>query len=174
MPTPYLIGVAAALLLPAAAPAQPRRIESAQVAADLAYGVCPVFLAGRFPLNSPPLAEQGFATAIRKETHPSFGELEMVTAKRSDGDISFGGAPGKLCTVVVTGAKRDSALAKLRENMAGTGMTFEPVPHTGPQYPDVTVETFRAPVRDQAVYLQLIQAGGSRPSVVFQMFPLAQ
>ena len=56
--------------------------------------------------------------------------------------------------------------------MFSTGLAFEPVPHSGPQFPDMTIETFRAPVKDHAIYLQLIQAGGAAPSVTAQIFAL--
>jgi hypothetical protein len=177
----FLLGLAAAFLLPSAAPAQPKPGQAqppqgdlAEIASDLAYGVCPLFLAGRFPLTAPVLAQQGFGTAIQKRSHPSFGELQMVVARRNDGEIGFGGAAGKVCVVVATGGKREAALAKLRGNMFATGFAFEPVPHSGPEFPDMTVETFRAPVKDQAIYLQLIQARGATPSVTAQIFGLAK
>jgi hypothetical protein len=169
-----LLGIAAALLLPSAASAQPAKGDFADVASDLAYGVCPLFLAGRFPLTTPVLAERGFGTAIQKRPHPSFGELQMVTARRNDGEISFGGLAGKVCIVIATGAKREAALEKLRGNMFATGFPFEPVPHSGPEFPDMTIETFRAPVQDHAIYLQLIQARGPAPSVTAQIFALAK
>ncbi|HEX9966096.1 MAG TPA: hypothetical protein VGB04_14055 [Allosphingosinicella sp.] len=195
MPKRFLLGIAAALLLPSPAAAQPRPVPAqprpvpaqptpvpaqptqgdlAETASDLAYRVCPLFLAGRFPLTAPVLAERGFGTAIQKRDHPSFGELQTVSARRSDGEISFGGLPGKVCVVVATGGKREAALAKLRGNMFATGFAFEPVPHSGPEFPDMTIETFRAPVQGHAIYLQLIQARGATPSVTAQIFALAK
>lgn len=177
----FLLGIAAASLIASTAPAQPGKgpaqasqSDLAEMASDLAYGVCPLFLAGRFPLTTPLLAQRGFGTTTQKRTHPSFGDLQMVSAKRNDGEISFGGLANKVCIVVATGEKRDAVLEKLRGNMFGTGLAFEPVPHSGPEFPDVTIETFRAPVQDHAIYLQLIQARGATPSVTAQIFALAK
>lgn len=163
-----------AVLLTPAASAQPRTYEVAEIAGDLAYGFCPLFLANSFPLTDPRLAERGFSPAIAKQPNPRFGELQMVNAKRADGEVAFGGVPGKICTVVVTGDKRSAALVKLREAMSWTGLDFKPAPHTGAKLPGVTVETFKAPVDGQVLVLQLIEAGGATPSVAAQMFGMAE
>ena len=165
-----LLAAACAVLLPAAAGAQAREYSAEEIASDLAYGFCPLFLAGQFPLTSPQLAERGFGPAIQKQPHPRVGEMSLVSAKRADGEIAFGGAQGKVCTVVVMGEKRDAALAKLRETMSWTGLNFEPTPHTGPQIPGVSVETFKAPVEGQFLHVQLIQASGPTPMVSVQLF----
>lgn len=164
-----------ALLLAPAASAQPREYEVAEIAGDLAYGFCPLYLANIFPLDSPQLAERGFSPKVAKQAHPRFGELQMVSARRADGEIAFGGVAGKICTVVVTGDKRSAALAKLREAMSWGGLDFKPTPNTGATLPGVTVETFKAPVDGQMLYLQLIEASvGPAPSVVAQLFGMAE
>ncbi len=165
---------ACALLLPAAASAQPRTYEMAEIAGDLAYGFCPLFLAGAFPLTDARLAERGFSPAIARQANARFGELQMVNAKRSDGEIAFGGVAGKICTVVVTGDKRADALTRLRETMSWTGLDFKPAPHTGAQLQGVTVETFKAPVDGQVLVVQLIQSGGAIPAVSAQLFGMAE
>ena len=165
-----LLGAAAALLLASAAPAQPREYGYEEIASDLAYGFCPLFLAGQFPLNSPQLAERGFGTAIEKQPNPRFGELEVVTLKRADGEIAFGGAAGKVCTVVLGGGKRAAALEKLRETMSWTGLDFKPVPNHVAPPAGVEVETFRAESGAQALYVQLIEAGGPTPAAMAQLF----
>lgn len=163
-----------ALLLPPSASAQPRTYEVAEIAGDLAYGFCPLFLANAFALDDPRLAERGFSPAVAKQANPRFGELRMVSAKRPDGEIAFGGVAGRVCTVVVTGDKRAAALARLRESMSWTGLDFKPAPHTGAKLPGVTVETFKAPVDGQMLVVQLIEAGGATPSVSAQLFGMAQ
>ena len=173
---PALVSAAASVLLLAATglEAQPRTYEVAEIAGDLAYGFCPLFLANAFPLDDPRLAERGFSPAIARQANPRFGGLQMVNAKRADGEVAFGGVPGRICTVVVTGEKRGEALAKLREAMSWTGLDFKPAPHTGAKLPGVTVETFKAPVDGQMLVLQLIEAGGAVPSVSAQLFGIAE
>jgi hypothetical protein len=96
--------------------------------------------------------------------------MEMVTAKRPDGEIGFGGAAGKACTVVVSGAKREAALAKLRSSMAFMGLDFQPSANVGPEIAGVTVETFKATLEAQTLYIQLVQATAPLPVVAAQLF----
>ena len=169
--------VAWALMLPAAASAQAgeqrpfdeqRPID--EDAADLAYGYCPLYLAGQFTLAGPLLESRGFDKTIQKQPHPRVGEMEMVTSKRPDGELGFGGAVGKACTVVVTGPKRDAALATLRKNMAFMGLDLRPVANPGPAVAGLEVETFRAPVEGQMLYVQLVQGSAPTPIVAAQLF----
>ena len=162
---------AAALLIAPAATAQDAAKPIPEIAADLAYGYCPLYLAGQFPLaGNPQLAALGFGGKVQKMPHPKFGEFEQVALKRDDGEIGFGGAPGKACNVVVTGTQRDAALAKLRSSMAFMGLDFKPSDKPSPQVPGVTVETFTAPVEGQFLHVQLIQGGGPTPMVSAQLF----
>jgi hypothetical protein len=157
-----------------AAPAQPpvRQQPIDEVAADLAYGLCPLFLAGPFSLTGPELAERGFGKTITKLPHPRLGEMSTVTAKRPDGEIVFGGAAGKNCTVIVDTPQRAPVLARLHANMAFTGLGFKPVPNPGASPEGLAVETFKAPVDNQFLYLQLIQVGGPAGTgpVIAQLF----
>lgn len=165
----------AALLLlsiPAAAAAQLREQPIDETAADLAYGLCPLFLAGQLTLTGPELAERGFGKDVMKQPHPRIGEMSLVGARLPDGEIAFGGAAGKACTVVVTGAKRPAVLARLRSSMAFMGLDFKPAPAPGPPLAGVTVETFRAPVEGQMLYVQLVQSGGATPAVTAQLFAM--
>jgi hypothetical protein len=169
-----LAGAGLALALLAAPASAQRDYKFDEIAADAAYGLCPLFLAGQFPLTSPQLAERGFGSAVHKKSHPRFGELQIVAVKRAEGEIAFGGAPGQVCMVVVTGPGRDTALARLRETMSFMGLPFKPVPHQGPQLAGVSVDTFRAPVERQFLTVQLIQATGPTPSVSAQLFATNQ
>ena len=164
-----LAAAAAAALLAAPASAQ-RTYGYEEIASDLAYGFCPLFLAGMFPLDSPQLAERGFGKEVATQPNPRFGEVSMVTVKRAEGTISFGGAAGKVCTVVATGNKRAAALARLRETMAWTGLDFKPAEHNGPKLPGVTIDTFKAPADAQFLNVQLIDIAGEEPSIVAQLF----
>ncbi|HEX8624907.1 MAG TPA: hypothetical protein VF782_07490 [Allosphingosinicella sp.] len=172
---------AAALLLsiPAAAAAQVREQPIDEVAADLAYGFCPLLLAGQFSLTGPELAQRGFGKSVFKQPHPRVGEMSLVEAKRPDGLIHFGGAAGKACTVVVQAPKstRDAVLARLRRNMAFMGLDFKPAASPGPSIPALAkakVETFRAPVEKQFLYLQHIQMDDPAGVVVAQLFATDQ
>ena len=166
------LATVALLLAAAPAAAQPREYSVEEIAGDLAYGFCPLFLAGQFPLDAPQLAERGFDPNVTTQPHPRVGEMSMVSARRADGEIAFGGAAGKACTVVVSGERREAALAKLRETMSWTGLDFQPTANTGPDIPGVTVETFKAPVEGQMLYVQLIRASGPTPAVVVQLFAM--
>ncbi|HET9640418.1 MAG TPA: hypothetical protein VFP12_14555 [Allosphingosinicella sp.] len=176
-----MLRILAALLLlplPAAAAAQVREQPIDEVAADLAYGFCPLLLAGQFSLTGPELAERGFGKTVSKQAHPRLGEMSLVEAKRPDGEIAFGGAAGKACTVVVRAPKaRSAVLARLRSSMSFMGLDFKPAPSPGPNVPelkDAAVETFRAPVDNQFLYLQHIQVGGPAGTgpVVAQLFAM--
>jgi hypothetical protein len=151
------------------ASAQPREFGFADIAADLAYGFCPLFLAGQFPLTSPQLAERGFGAAIMTEPHPQFGEVKLVSMKRAEGDIAFGGASGKLCTVVVRGSGRTAALARLKETMSYTGLDFKLV-QSPPAPAGVTVQSYKAAVDAQFLNVQLVEGVEGGPVVVAQMF----
>ncbi len=179
--TDTLRTLAAALLLsiPAAAAAQVREQPIDEVAADLAYGFCPLFLAGQFSLAGPELEARGFGKAVTRQPHPRVGEMSLVEAKLPDGQIAFGGAAGKACTVIVSAPKstRGAVLARLRSSMAFTGLDFKPAASPGPSVPALagsTVETFRAPVEKQFLYLQHIQMAGPAGPVVAQLFATDQ
>ena len=165
-----LLAAVASLAAAAPAGAQPREYGFSEIAADMAFGFCPLFLADEFPLTSPELGERGFATAIQKQANPRFGELQTVSVKRAEGEIGFGGSPGKFCSVVIMGTGRDAALAHLREAMSYTGLDFKPAAQNGPQIEGITVEAFKASVEGQFLNLQLIRAGGPTPMVMAQMF----
>jgi hypothetical protein len=161
----------------AAAFAQPARTQPVEeIAADLAYGFCPLFLAGRFALNSPELAQRGFGSTVLRQPHPRIGEMSLVSAKLPDGEISFGGASGKACTVVVKSAKPAVVLDKLHASMAFMGLDFQPAAAPGPAVagvPASAVETFRAPVEKQFLYVQIVRVDGGRAgpaAVVAQLF----
>lgn len=160
---------------PSGIPAGPRKFTTDEVVADLAYGYCPLFLANRFSLTGPELAERGFSPAVVKQANPRFGEVQMVTAKRSDGEVAFGGSPGQVCTVILSGEKvKGVALARLHAAMSWTGLDFKPAPNMSPALPDVTVHTFKAPVKGQFLVLQLIEVGGAAPSVIAQLFATSE
>jgi hypothetical protein len=165
------VAAAAALLLapPAAADLRAQQpIE--EVAADLAYGLCPLFLAGQLPLTSSELSSRGFSSTVQTSPHPRFGEMSIVEAKRPDGQLAFGGVSGKACTVVVQSANRGAVLAKLRSSMALTGLAFVKSANVSADAPGATVETYSAPVDKQRLVLQLIQAGGPTPVLAAQLF----
>ena len=129
-------------------------------------------LAGQFSLTGPELAERGFGKNVVKQPHPRVGEMSLVEAKRPDGSIAFGGAAGKACTVVVGGASREAVLGKLRSSMAFMGLDFKPTANVGSDLPGVKVETFKAPVDAQTLYVQLVQAEKPVPTVAAQLFAM--
>ena len=165
------LAAATALLLATPAPAEIRAQQPVEeLAADLAYGLCPLFLTGGLKLDDAQLTERGFGPAVEKLSHPRFGELTLVGAKRPDGEVAFGGAPGKLCSVVVQGPKLAAVMARLRSAMVLTGLSFSASKNLTPDVPGVNVQTFRAPIDRQTLYVQLINAGGPKPAVMAQIF----
>ena len=165
--------VAAAFALTLSVPAAAQFEEQRPIdedAADLAYGYCPLYIAGRFSLTGPLMESRGFDKTVQKQPHPRVGEMEMVSSKRADGELGFGGAAGKACTVVVSGPKRDAALTRLRSSMAFMGLDLQPTANPGPAVPGVAVETFKAPVEGQMLYVQLIQADSPASVVAAQLF----
>ncbi len=162
------------LLVPAAAPAQDRIWPIEEIVSDLAYGYCPLYLAGQFSLTAPELAERGFGPTVVTQPHPRVGEMALVSARLPDGEITFGGASGKACTVTISGPKRDAALVRLREQMAYMTLDFQPAASPGPAVPGVTAETFRAPVEGQMLYVQLVQVTKPAPTVAAQLFVMEQ
>jgi hypothetical protein len=164
----YLAAALIALAAPAAAQDAPP-IED--VASDAAFGFCPLFLAGRFGLDAPELAQRGFGTEVETAPDERFGQLSVVTTERDDGRMAFGGATGKICIVVVDGPHRADVLSALRDRKDWTGLAFEAV-DAPDEAPDRNVETFRAAVEGQALYLQLFEAETSVPIVVAQLFAM--
>jgi hypothetical protein len=167
--TGFTIRAAAALALAAAAQDGPA-IE--EVAADLAYGYCPLFLAGQFPLTGNPQLERfGFASEITAAEVPRMGRIETVTARRADGEIGFGGAPERLCNVTIRGERREAVLARLRRDMPMMGIVFAPDPAQTGDRGGVSVESFKGRA-DAATMLnvQFLQAGGPVPMVSVQLF----
>lgn len=161
--------LAVALLTPAAASAQDTPIE--EVVADLAYGYCPLFLAGQFPLaDNESLTRHGFAGQVQTGRDPRFGAVQLVEAKRADGELAFGGVPGKACNVTVIGPNRAKALARLRASMALMGLDFKPAANATPVPAGLTVETFRAAVGGQILNLQLIEGAAPTALVSAQLY----
>lgn len=153
---------------------QPRTYSVEEIASDLAYGFCPLFLAGQFALDAPELSERGFGSKINTAPHPRFGEISIVTVEREDGRIAFGGSAGKACLVIVDGEQREVALNALRDRMAWTGLDFHPADNPVAQLPGTTVETFKAPADGQMLYVQLIQSQSvmTSPIISAQLFAM--
>ena len=171
----WAIEAGASAAQPAGPATQVRDQPIEEIAADLAFGFCPLFLAGQFSITGPELAERGFGKTITRQPHPRVGTMSLVEAKLPDGQIEFGGAAGKACTVVVHAPRstRAAVLAKLRSNMAFTGLDFKPSASPGPAVPALkgaTVETFKAPVDKQFLYLQHVQMDDPTGIVVAQLF----
>ncbi|HYJ83137.1 MAG TPA: hypothetical protein VEW26_09885 [Allosphingosinicella sp.] len=170
------IAAAPAAAQPAGHSAQVREQPIDEVAADLAYGFCPLFLAGQFSLTGPELEARGFGKTVTKQPHPRVGEMSLVEARLPDGQVAFGGAAGKACTVIVNAPRaRAEVLARLRSNMAFMGLDFRPAASPGPSVPALagaTVETYRAPVEKQFLYLQHIQMAGPAGAIAAQLFAM--
>ncbi|MES2989090.1 MAG: hypothetical protein V4808_14400 [Pseudomonadota bacterium] len=166
-----LVLAAAALLVSPVASAQNADKPIAEVAADLAYGYCPLYLADQFAITgNPVLKDFGFGEKVETQQHPR-GELKVVSAKRADGEVAFGGVKGSICQVIVAGPNRAAAWEMLHKNMAYMGLDLKPDPaNTGPKN-GAKVETYKAPIEGQFLYVQLAEATvGPGPMVMAQIF----
>jgi hypothetical protein len=158
-----------------AAPSGEREFAIEEIAADLTYGFCPLYLVGQFPLTgNPQLAERGFGEAITR-TPTQAGVLETVELKRPDGTVDFGGYPDQSCMVVVTDADAAKVFDKLRQNMSFMGLDFQAA---GVQNsPEGQFQYFKAPFDGQMLYVQLgriIEPQTKRPVVTARMYGSAE
>lgn len=170
-----LVLAAAALVLAPAASAQNTDKPIAEAAADLAYGYCPLYLSGQFAITgNPVLKDLGFTETVDTRQHAR-GEIKVVGAKRADGELGFGGVKDQICQVIVMGPNRAAAWDMLHKNMAFAGFDLKPDPaNTGPKN-GAKVETYKAPLDGQFVYVQLVQADvGPTPMVMAQIFVMDQ
>ncbi len=130
---------------PASAKWGERTFPIEEIAADLAYGFCPLYLSSQFSLTeNPVLTERGF------------GEVEKVGAVKRDGTAAFGGVSGQVCIVTITGADGDTVLARLRSNMAFLGIPMQPdAAHSGEK-----IEAFKGAIQErQVLHIQLAHTG---------------
>ena len=142
-----------------------------EIAADMAYGFCPLYLAEQFPLTGNfELQQRGFGEDIRRTPDARFGELEQVTAVRPDGNVAFGGVAGKVCSVTLTGVDFDAVLDRLRSDMAFMGLAFEPDPANTGDRGFAKLASFKAPVGEQVLHVQLARVSNPAPAVVAQLF----
>jgi hypothetical protein len=164
--------IAAALLVSAGASAQGNVRPIDETVADLVYGLCPLFLAGQIPLGDARLVDRGFSAKVETAAGTRFGEIQVVKASLNDGEITFGGAPGTVCGVTAEGAKTDAVMAVLKKNMSFAGLHFQPVADTSGAPPSIRVETFRAPVDNRFLYLQLLRTEMPKPIISAQLFAM--
>ncbi|MBO9715213.1 hypothetical protein [Sphingomonas sp.] len=178
---PLALG-AALLPLGAAASAQEAPGQGiADLAATLAYQLCPDYLAGRVRIEgNPQLTSLGFAAQIIRSANPQMGTMEIRSAVRDDGEVSFGGAPGKLCQVNVYGAKASAALDRFRAGLVSLPYKFEPDPaNSGQRANGATVDTRMTRIQDRGntlvLRVQFVQGDlHGTPIAGFQIFGMNQ
>lgn len=172
----HLALISAVLLaIPASAEEPPdwtkREFTTPEIAADLAYGLCPLFLAGQLDLEANYLLEErGFASKVKLRQVEPHGEIGEVTAIRPDGSIHFGGAPGRLCNVTVNGTSRDETLDRLRSHMMLMGLVLQPDPANSGTFGATTIEAFAGPAENQILHVQLGVTEVPVPSVIAQLY----
>lgn len=148
-----------------------REFTTPEIAADLAYGLCPLFVSGLLDLKTDHmLAERGFSDEVTVRPSESHGEIAEVAAIRPDGSIHFGGAAGRLCNVTVNGGDSDAVLARLHANMPLMGIDLQPDPANSRTSDTTTLEAFAGPVGDQILHLQLARVETSSPSIIAQLY----
>jgi hypothetical protein len=148
----------------------PREFTTPEIAADLAYGLCPLLLAGQLDLaNDHLLKERGFSSEVSVKPNANFGEISEVVAIRPDGVIYFAGATGRLCNVTANGDSRDEVLARLRSDMSFMGIDLQPDAANSGTFGGTTIEAFAGPIESQVLHLQLGVADVPQPSVIAQL-----
>lgn len=153
---------------PASAQWGERTFSIQEIAADLAYGFCPLYLSSQFPLtDNPMLAERGFGKEVTRSPDVRFGEVEQVKAVKPDGTAAFGGVSGQVCNVTITGADGDAVLARLKSNMPFLGIPMQPdATHSGEQ-----VEAFKGAIQEgQVLHIQLARTGDAGKTIVAQLY----
>jgi hypothetical protein len=154
---------------------EPRHHAIDEIATDLAYGFCPLYLANQFPLSgNVELSQRGFGADIARTPDARFGEMEQVFAIRPDGNVGFGGVPGLVCSVTVTGADLDAVLARWHSDMSFMGFAFQLDPAQSGERGTATVETYKAPIEGQVLNLQLARLSAPQPAVVAQLYGTAE
>ena len=147
------IALAAAMLLVApAATAQsvPETVDG--IVADLAYGYCPLYIAGEFPLvGNDQLQKLGFTGAPDSIPNQRFGSLTFVSQKRDGVEMSFGGVPDQVCQINVIGAGAPTVLDKVRAKLSLLPYDFEPDAANSGTQANGSAETMMAKVDDKTV-----------------------
>lgn len=141
--------IAAAALL-AAAPAAAQSIPDTTdgIAQDLAYGYCPLYLAGQFPLTgNDQLKALGFTGTEQTGPNPRFGEVHFVEQKRDDLTVTFGGVPDKVCQVNLIGGGAKEIVGKVRANLSMLPFDFKPDAANSGDRNGAQVETLTADVQ---------------------------
>lgn len=160
---------------PASAQWGERTFPIEEIAADLAYGFCPLYLAGQFSLTgNPMLAERGFAEEVSRTPDPRFGEVEQVKAARPDGTAAFGGIPGQLCNVTITGADAETVATRLKSDMAIMGIAMQPDPASSGERADGMVAAFKGALEGQVLHLQIARTEAPEAAIVAQLYVTAQ
>lgn len=159
----------AALVLSPAVSAQDAGKPIDEVATTLAYGFCPLFVDAGFSLESnAALSSMGFEGKPEAGKDERFGDIETLTAKRTDGGLTFGGKLGKFCSVVVTGPQRIAALAKLRAMMPRMGLDLKS--QGTRDLGEMKLETFKGPFGDKFLTVLLLDANAAQsPATVAQL-----
>ncbi|NIJ22380.1 hypothetical protein FHS95_004095 [Sphingomonas naasensis] len=143
---------AAALLVAPAATAQsiPGTVEG--IVGDLAYGYCPMYLAGEFPLvGNDQLKKLGFTGAPNSTSSPGVGSLTFVSQKRDGITITFGGVPDQLCQINIVGPGAPSVLEKVRAKLSLLPYDFKPDPANSGTQANGSAEQLVAKVDDKTV-----------------------
>lgn len=145
-----------------------REFTTPEIAADLAYGLCPLLLSDQLDLaTNHLLKERGFSGEVTVKPNAAYGEISEVSTTRPDSTIYFGGTPGKLCNVTVNGASRDEALARLRSDMSFMGIDLQPDVANSGTFGGTKIEAFAGPIESQVLHLQL---GVADASVIAQLY----
>ena len=169
-----MVGMAALADVPAAAQTGGSQQPIAELAADLAYGMCPQLLQGEAALEgNADLQARGFPATARRREH-RLGEVAILGQTRADGDVTISSVDRALCQVNVIGTSADKAEALFRSGIGDLGLTFEPDVAKNVTHPteDVRGETFVARLSSTQVIMVQFTSGTVRevPFAGFQMF----
>ena len=175
---------AAALLLicasaPAAAQEQPAPSRAAislpVLAADLAYGFCPMMMNGEAALTAnADLIALGFPATAEPGGNARLPYFALLGQTTPSGDVTVGGISQSICQVSVIGEQAEAALVTLRSGLTDLGLALEPdAANSGPvPQGDGIVESLKMPLPEGGVVrVQFLQAslGSGAPMASFQI-----
>ena len=178
-----LRAAALALLVCASAPAaaqeqpapSPAAVALPVLAADLAYGFCPMLMNGDASLNAnADLIALGFPATAQAVTNARLPDFALLGQTTASGEVTVGGIPQSMCEVSVIGEQAEAALVTLRSGLSDLGLALEPdAANSGPvPQGNGIVEALKMPLPEGGVVrVQFLRAslGSGAPLASFQI-----
>ena len=153
-----LRAAALALLICASAPAaaqeqpapSPAAVSLPVLAADLAYGFCPMLMNGEAALTAnADLIALGFPATAEPGGNARLPDFALLGQTTPSGDVTVGGISQSIGQISVIGEQAEAALVTLRSGLTDLGLALEPdAANSGPvPQGDGIVESHEPPCR---------------------------